>query len=251
MIDMQNTGFNFPQQWGWASDILKMFAEGMPTGIPDIWNQLGGYLGDVWGKGGMATDTSDWWKSRQAQIEPDITKRIQQATEQAGLHGLRYSTPLGQQAARIGSEEATRAGTEYARMGMGAQESALGRMMQTLPMMLQLGGGMAGLGESAKDRALQATGQLGQLGQMYANLPMNVANLMAGIGGQQQQANMAGFSPYLQQWQYGLPQNNPWLGMGMNFPYGGFGQMPQMYNPSFLTQMLGAGASVAPWLMGG
>lgn len=251
MIDMSSLNFQYPQQWQTASDVLSMFAQGMPTQIPGMWNQMGQGLEQMWGQQGMPTDMSKWWQSQQQAIQPDITRRIQEATEQAGLGGLRYSTPLGQQIGRIAGEETARIMPEYWRMGMGAQEAARGRMMQTLPMMMQLGAGQAGLAESAKDRAMGATGQLAGLGQQYANLPMQVAGMFSGLGNQMQQEQMQAFMPYLQEFMRTMPESNPYLQMGMGFPYGQFGMQPQQYQPSFLTQLLGAGSSILPFLLGG
>ena len=74
---------------------------------------------------------------------------------------------------------------------------------------------------------------------------------MLGMGGEQQRQQMQSMYPMMQEFQRMAPENSPWLQMGQQFPYGQFGQMPQMYQQSPFSQLLGAGASVAPWLLGG
>ena len=248
--EQQQQGFNYPSQWQQAGDIYGYFGGGAPTDIPQQWQQGTQMAQDIWQQGGMPTDTSQWWRSMQESIQPDITRSIQQAVEQAGLSGLRYSTPLGQQAARIGGEAQAGIMPEYWRLGMGAQEAAKGRMMQVPGMMQAFGAGEAGLTESAKNRAMQAAGGLQGLGSQYAQLPIQVAQAMMGMGGQLGQARQQAFSPYYSEFMRGRPEANPYLQMGMQFPYSQFGQQPQMYQPSFMSQLLQGGQSLAPYLTG-
>ena len=177
MIDV--TGFQFPEQWQQASD---------------IYSNLGNIM-------------SPMWQAMQQQAQYGISDAVKQAVEQAGLGGLRRSTPLGQQVADIGAKGMASIMPQYWQLGLGAQQAAAG--------------GLAGLG------------------QQYANLPLNVANTMMGLAGQQQAMNQQAFQPQLQQflWQQPqqyLPYATQW-GQMQNY------QQPQMYQPSAFTNMLQGG----------
>lgn len=243
-------GFNYPSQWGQASDIYSYFGGGAPTDIPQQWQQGTQMAQDIWGQQGMPTDTSQWWRSMQESIQPDITRSIQQAVEQAGLSGMRYSTPLGQQAARIGGEAQAGIMPQYWQMGMGAQEAARNRMMQVPGMMQAFGLGEAGLTEAAKNRAMQAAGGLQSVGEQFFQAPMQVARTMMGMGGELGQQRQQAFSPYYSEFMRGRPEANPFLEMGMQFPYGQFGQQQQMYDPSFMSQLMQGGTSALPLIPG-
>ena len=201
MIDFSK--FNYPSQWGEASDFWsKMLETGMPT------------------------DISPWWKSQQQAAGQQIERSGKEAAEQFGLGGMRYSTPLGQQLGRIGAETTASIMPRYWELGMGAQEAARGRQMGAAQNLWGAGGD-------------------------YARLPMEVGERMLGMGGEYQRQQMQSMYPMMQEFQRMTPEQSPWLQMGQQFPYGQFGQMPQMYQQSPFSQMLGAGASMAPWLLGG
>lgn len=246
----QQQGFNYPSQWQQAGDIYGYFGGGGATAIPQSWQQGQQMAQDIWQQGGMPAGSEQYWKAQQAAIQPDITRQIQQAVEQAGLSGLRYSTPLGQQAARIGGEAQAGIMPEFWRTQMGLQEGAANRMMQVPGMMQQFGMGEAGLTEAAKGRAMQAASGLQSLGGQYAQLPMDVAQQMMGMGGQMGQARQQAFSPYYSEFMRQRPEANPYLQMGMQFPYAQFGQQPQMYQPSGMSQLLQGAGSLIPGIGG-
>ncbi len=98
MIDVTQTGFQFPQQWQEAWD---------------IYSNLGNMM-------------SPMWQAMQEQAQTGIRKSGQQAVEQFGLGGLRKSTPLGQQLGRIGSEAIAGIMPQYWQLGLGTQQAAAG-----------------------------------------------------------------------------------------------------------------------------
>jgi hypothetical protein len=201
MVDFSS--FNYPSQWGEASDFWsKMLETGMPT------------------------DIEPWWKSQQQAAGVQIERAGKEAAEQFGLGGMRYSTPLGQQLGRIGAETTAGIMPQYWGMGMQAQEAAKGRQMGAAQNLFGAGGEMA-------------------------RFPMEVGERMLGMGGEYQRQQMQSMYPMMQEWQRMTPEQSPWLQYGMGFPYGQFGQMPQMYQQSPFGQALGVGAEVAPWLLGG
>lgn len=177
MIDMSS--FSYPSQWEQASQ---------------LYSNLGNLMGPM-------------WQSMKEKAGYDITDAVNQAVEQAGVSGLRRSTPLGQQAARIGAQGMASIMPEYWQQGLGAQQAA--------------------------------AGGLSNLGSLYSQLPMNVAQTMMGMAGQQQGMNQAAFQPYLQQFEWGRPETYlPYaLQMGgMQNQY-----YPQTYQPSWFSNMANAG----------
>lgn len=149
------------------------------------------------------------WQAMQQKAQTGITRAGQEAVEQFGLGGLRQSTPLGQQLGRIGSETMAGIMPQYWQLGLGAQQAA--------------------------------AGGLGQMGQMYANLPQQVALNQMQLAQAQQQMQMNAFQPQMQQFQWGRPET--YLPQAMQFAGQQYQQQPQMYQPSPFTNMLqGAGA---------
>ena len=175
------SGFNYPSQWEQASQ---------------LYSNLGNLMGPM-------------WQSMKSKAQYDISDAVKQAVEQAGVGGLRYSTPLGQQVAEIGAKGMAGIMPAYWQAGLGAQQAA--------------------------------AGGLSNLGSLYSQLPMNVAQTMMGMAGQQQGMNRAAFQPYLQQFEWGRPETYlPYaLQMGQQQTY----QQPQMYQPNWLTNMLNAGTA--------
>ena len=188
-----------------------------------------GEASDFWSqmlKTGMPTDIEPWWKAQQEAAGVQIGRAGREAAEQFGLGGMRYSTALGQQLGRIGAETTAGIMPEYWRMGMGAQEAARGRQMGAAQNLWGAGGD-------------------------YARLPMEVGERMLGMGGEVQRQQMTAAYPMYQEWQRMLPEQNPYLQMGQQFPYGQFGQMPQMYQQSPFSQFIGAAGDVAQLVMYG
>ena len=201
MIDFSQ--FNYPEQWGEASDFWsKMMETGMPT------------------------DVEPWWQAQQQAAGVQIEKAGKEAAEQFGLGGMRYSTPLGQQLGRIGAETTAGIMPQYWGMGMQAQEAAKGRQMGAAQNLFGAGGEMA-------------------------RFPMEVGERMLGMGGEVQRQQMTAAYPMMQEWQRMTPEQSPWLQYGMQFPYGQFGQMPQMYQPSPFGQMLDVGGQLGSAYLGG
>jgi hypothetical protein len=193
--------------------------------MPSQW----GEASDFWSqmlKTGMPTDVEPWWQAQQQKAGVQIERAGKEAAEQFGLGGMRYSTPLGQQLGRIGAETTAGIMPEYWRMGMGAQEAAKGRQMGAAQNLWGAGGD-------------------------YARLPMEVGERMLGMGGEAQRQQMVGMYPAVSEFQRMMPEQSPWLQMGQQFPYGQFGQMPQMYQPSFGGQLLDVGGQALAAYLGG
>jgi len=171
--------------------------------------------------------------------ERDTTAAIKQAAEQAGLSGMRWSTPLGQTAQRIAGENMANLGLGFAGQEMGALEAARGRQMGGVDQLYGFGQGTTGLTEAAKNRGMQAAGGLTGLGQQYLNAPQDWAAQMYQMGQGMQGQAQSGLDRYYQDAMRGFAENNPWVGQAMNY----FGIPTQMgyqqYNPSTMSQIGG------------
>ena len=193
---------------------------------PEQWKTASDFWTKMVESGGMPTDIEPWWQAQQEKTRYGIERAGKEAAEQFGLEGMRYSTPLGQQLGRQASEAWAGIAPQYWGMGAGMQEAA-------------------------KGRAMTGAGALMGVGSEYGRFPMEVGERMMGLGERYQGMQQRAMYPMMQEWQRMQPEQSPWLQYGMQFPYSQFGQQPQMYQQSPFSQMLGAGASVAPWLLAG
>jgi hypothetical protein len=160
----------------------------------------------------------------------DTKTAIDQAMEGYGLMGLRQSTPAIAGAQRIAGEQAAKLGAGFARDEMGALEAARARQMSTLPYQYQAGAGIAGLEESAKDRALGATGQLQQLGQGRWQMPSQLAQQAYGMGQGLYGQGQAGIGNIMQEWMRQQGFNNPYLQYGLGLSGGQGTYVPRTYS---------------------
>lgn len=230
--------FPYPPQWGTSSDVLTHFAQGAPTQYPSIWQQ-GGQLATQMAQTGMPTSYAPAYEAAKQVVDQNVLDAIKQAAEQAGLAGTRWSSTLGSTAQDIAGRYQSQLGTQYTAQEMGAQEAAAGRQLGALSPMYQFGAGGVGLAESAKDRGMQAAGMLPQLGQMYADLPMDWSQRMMGMGGLMQGTEQEAYNRQYQDWLRTVPETSPWLSQAMGY-FGTPSQMaPQQYQPSTMSNLLG------------
>lgn len=239
--------FQFPSQWDLASNILSHFGTGGATATPGLWTQ-GGDIATQMAQTGMPVSTMPYYQAMKGVVGGDISDAIKQATEQAGLSGMRYSTPLGQQVSNIAGRQMGQFGAQALGMEMGAMEQARARQMQGIGQMYQYGAGQAGLTEAAKGRAMQSAGMLGNLGGMYAHLPGDIAQQAQTMGLQQQQAQQMAYMPMLQDFYRTMPEANPYMNQAMQmgqmqYPYA----YPQ-YQPSTMSQFGNIASSFLPFL---
>jgi hypothetical protein len=197
----QGQGFQYPWQWGQASDVYSRFAGGLPT------------------------STEDWWQAQQAPFERTISDQAKQLAEQMGLGGLRYSTPMGYGIADI-------TGRETGKLYGGLAERQLG------------------LTEAAKDRGMMAAGGLAGMGQQYLQAPQDWAQRMYGMGAGMTGLGQSALDRAYQDWSRTTPEMNPWLAQAMGFAGMQNQMMPQQYQPSFLSQILGFGSGMLPFIPG-
>ena len=234
----QTGGFQYPSQWNTASDVLTQFAQGLPTQQPWQWQQ-GSDIASQMAQTGMPTSYEPMYQQAKSIAQRDTTAAIKQAAEQAGLSGMRWSTPLGQTAQRIAGENMANLGLGFAGQEMGALEAASGRQMGGVDQLYGFGQGTTGLTEAAKNRGMQAAGGLTGLGQQYLNAPQDWAAQMYQMGGGMQQQAQSGLDRYMQDYMRMSPEYNPWVNQGMSY-WGTPSQMGyQQYNPSAMSQIGG------------
>jgi len=242
--------FPYPEQWGTAGDVYKNFAYGDPTQVPQEWETASGAMTPM-AQTGMPTTQGEWWEAMQPVVQRSIEDQAKESAEQFGLGGLRYSTPLQRNITDIAGREMAQLGAQWTDRELQAQEAARQRQLQASGLLGTLGGGIAGLGESARDRALASAGGLSQLGQQYFNAPMDWSQQMMGMGAGMQGLTQDALARQYQDYMRMTPEQNPWLQLAMGFSgmnTGGQFQQ-QMYNPSTFAQIMSM-FSMIPGLAG-
>lgn len=162
---------------------------------------------------GQGVDTTPLWGAMKKKTETEREDAIKQVAEQMGMGGNRWSSVALRSGQDVSGRLAQDAALDWAKQAIQAQENA--RLL-----------------------AMSAGQNLAGLGQQYAQLPLQVGQTMAGMGSQM--AN---------EWQRTQPEYSPWMQYGMGMAQQQPGYYPQMYQPSFSSNMLGLGASMLPWAM--
>ena len=228
-IDWSN--IDWSQIWGgggdqdWGQGWMEGFQMGEPGAFP--YPQQWGTASDVFTRfaQGLPTDVSQWWEAQQGPMETRISDLSKQAAEEMGLGGLRWSTPLQRNITDITGRE-------------------------TANLWSQLAGTQLGLTEAAKDRGMAAAGALTGLGQQYLNAPQDWAQRMYGMGAGMTGLGQQGLDRAYQDWLRMTAEQNPWLAQALGFSGMQSQMVPQQYQPSFLSQLLGLGTSALPFIPG-
>ena len=205
--------FQYPSQWGQAGDVWSQMAGGNYTNPGMDW------LKNMMSSGGNAFDVSGWDKAYRPQMMDDYSNMVKQMAEQAGVGGTRYGSGLQNSIANYGGQLQNKYTSDLWDRMFGAYEAGQGRAAGAGNLLGQLGLGAQQTG---------AEGLLG-LGQNYAQLPLNVASMMSGIG--QGLTNQ---------------QVDPWTQMMMSL-LGPTGQaVPQTYTPSLFQSLLSSLGQTLP-----
>ncbi len=238
---------NYPPEWDTASNTLQSMAAGEEPYIPKIWGQLWEHM-QPFSKTGMPVTEDAWYKAAKATPETDFTDAIRQAAEQAGMGGTRWSSTLGRTAQDIAGRQMAQLGTERESKAMTALENARARQTGMLPYYYQMGQGVSDIINRQDDRALQAAGMLGNLGSMYANLPLQFAQQAMNMGGQMTGQTQNMISPYYQEFLRRTPEASPWLQLMLGMIPGGTQMAPTQYQQGGMSQFLGGFSSLLPLL---
>ena len=189
--------------------------------MPEQWNQAGDFF-DYMLQSGMPTSSSDWYTRAKEEAAFDVDAAIKQAAEQAGMGGMRYSSPMGAAAQRIGAESAAGLGTQFAGQQMGAMEAARARQMQA-------GQGLQGMGQYMTQYPMQLAGQSAGLGQQMYGMDQNAINQI------------------YQQFSRMTPEQNPWLQAALGM--GSVSGQPQTYQQGGMSQFMSGIGSLLPFLL--
>ncbi len=258
--------FQYPSQWDTASDwltnFLKQGNEGLPSvgynavAAPGIWGDVEARLKAMMGSG-EAVDTSGIYDTQKAVGLRNLEETAQDMAEKFDVGGMRFSTPLQAGITRESERLSENLAAQQAQAQISAQENAMARVMSSMGLGTGLGSAQGGFGLSNAGNEMQAgmfnagnqmsnignqlgaVGQLTNLGSNYAQLPLTVANSMAGLGSSYQDQQQASLNS---------EQNNPWMQLALQLsgqsPYG----IPQTYQPSTLTNLLGGLSGALPYL---
>jgi hypothetical protein len=239
---------NFPVEWDVASNVLGNFAQtGMPTTAPAAWGTAEN-AANLMSQTGMPVDQMPMYQASLPVVQQDIRDQIMQAAETAGFRGNRYNTSTARTAQDIAGRNMNQLGQSLMSNQLQAGEAARQRQLGTIPLLQQIGMGQAGLTEEAKARAMSAAGQLGGLGNYYAQLPMQAAETGMKLGTTMQGTQQSALDRLYQAWQGQQAYNNPYMQyiQGMSSLTGNM--VPQTYQPSSGSQALGSFASILPFL---
>jgi len=242
-------GFQYPEQWDLANQIYQSFALGNPTEVPWQWSEASQF-GQNMMQTGMPVDITGYAEAQLPYLQDLFQRQADQAIESAGLQGLRQSSPLGYQLGDLARQMTTQYGADIADKYLQSQEAARGRQMGAGSLMQGLGTGIAGLGEAARNRALQATGGLQSLGSQYLQAPQDWAQQMWGMGTQQQSLMQQDLDRAYQDFLRMAPEYSPWLQQAMGY----IGLQPQLaaqqYGQSGLGSLFGGLLSLLPFIPG-
>ncbi len=242
-------GVKEPFEWTKASNALQNITNsgGDIMARPEQWGTATGTLNTLSNTGGV--DWTDWYKKRQASAEDEIKNQIDQGREQAGLAGMRWSTPWARQAAQIGGEQQRLLETEYAQQKANALQNAMNTRLSAATGLTDIGSQISGNYNTAKQRQLEATGQLAGLGGQMVQYPMDVAKQAFGQGTALQQTEQSELDKQYEDWLRTTEEASPWLQLATSLT--NRTGVPATYGQSTagsLASGLGSIASILPLL---
>lgn len=253
---LDNSGFMYPSEWGQVGDYWSNILSGGGAGgggggggqinTPSAWTTGLESLNQMVGTG-QPVSSDAWWGATQDVTNRNIQDAIKNAAEQAGLGGLRWSTPLGYTAQDLSGKYMGEASQQWADREMAAQEAARQRMLEATGQLYQYGQGQYQMDKDALARraaaAARGTGQMNMaanqlmsLGGQKADLGLDVISKMFGMGTGMQDA---------QQQAINASYNNPYMNMAQGYLSSA---TPQTYQPSWGSQLLGAAGEAAPFI---
>lgn len=254
---MDGMGFLFPSEWGQAGDYYSGILSGTGAGVggggggrintPSAWTTGLESLTPM-SQTGMPTSSDAWWNATQDVTNRSINEAIANAAEQAGLGGMRWSTPLGYTAQDISGKYMGEATQQWADRQMAAEEAARQRMLEATGQLYQYGQGQYQMDKDAAARRAAAgargTAQMNQAAQMLmglggqkAGLGLDVISKMFGMGGSMQDA---------QQQAINASYNNPYMNMAQGYLQAQ-NPVPQTYQPGAGSQIAGAFGAMMPY----
>ena len=233
--------FPFPDQWANASNY---FTNLLGSGVQTPW-QYGygsGQLQNMIDANGQPIDINAYAEAQLPLYQTMMEDMTKQSQESAGLSGTRWSTSLGNEIAEQGRRLTENYGADIANKWMQAQEAAMQRKMGGLGMMLPYGQAEANLGLQNTQNQMYGASALQGIGSDHLYAPMNIAQGLAGLGNMTYGQQQSGIDSQM---------NDSWLQAALALGSQQSQQYPQMYNPSFSSQMFGLAGNVAPYAFRG
>jgi len=234
---LTGSGFLFPEGWSQSASALGRLGR-EPIETPSAWTTGLDTLNPMAGTG-MPTSSDAWWAATQGTTNRTIEDAIKNAAEQAGLGGMRWSTPLGYTAQDISGKYMGEAAQQWADREMAAQEAARQRQLEATGQLYQYGQGQYQIDKDEFARRRAGAAAAGNLADKQTNLALRVLPMMFGMGntmqGQEQGSIDASY-------------NNPYARMAQGYLAGQPSGQQQTYQPSFGANMMGALGAAAPFL---
>ena len=215
---------------------------------------------------GMPVSSDEWWSATQAVTDQKTKEAIQNAAEQAGLGGMRWSTPLGYTAQDLAGQYQNEANQSWADRQMQAEEAARQRQHEATSQLYQYGQGQYQMGKDALARRAAAAAaargasqwqqQMAFDQQKWADqMGITGANALSGIGTEraglglnvtQQMYNMGQGMQGAEQNAINASYNNPYMNYGTQYLASQPSGQQQTYQPSTASNVLGTLSSL-PW----
>ncbi len=210
---------------------------------------------------GMPTSSDEWWAATQGVTNRSIEDAIKNAAEQAGLGGMRWSTPLGYTAQDISGKYMGEASQQWADREMAAQEAARQRQLEATGQLYQYGQGQYQMDKDALARraaAANAAASASRYADAQRQAQMNMAaQALMGLGGQR-----AGLGLDVVNAMYGMgtgmqnnqqnsinaSYNNPYANMAQGYLSSQPSGQQQTYQPSTGSQIGGMIGAMTPWI---
>lgn len=238
---MGQQGFNAPGMdlWGKAADLYGYAAT--PQAAPTAWGTAENAYNNMVGTGNP-TDVTGWWNAQQPKFQTQMGDISKQMAEQAGLGGMRWSSPLATGIAEQGRRGLENLTADFAGRQITADEAAKQRMMESMSGLTGLGQGQANLGLANTANMFTGAGGLANIGQLQFNAPMQAAQALQNSGNNMwNQQNAMMNQMYNPPWMQGALQASGQSAYGT----------PQTYQPSFGENMLGVAGQLLPYSFGG
>ena len=241
---MQDPGaFQFPGLWNQANDFYaNMMGGGGNVSSPWQWGVGSNVLSGM-AQTGNPVDMEAWAAANAPVMQRNYEQQAAQALETAGYGGKRWASPTAASIADIGGRINENFMLDMANKQMMTQEAARQRQLQATGQLLGYGQAESGLGLANMSNMMGAAGAGVGLGAQQLFAPMQIGQGMMGMGGQMQG---------LQQQEINAMMNDPYLMMALQMS----GQMgnqfaPQQFNPGSASQFLDIGGSLLPYIFGG
>lgn len=225
---LNNSGFLFPSGIDQsAAAVARLGRQKIQT--PGAWTTGLEALNPM-SQTGMPTSADEWWAATQDVTNRNITDAIKNAAEQAGLGGLRWSTPLGQTAQDISGKYMGEASQQWADRAMQAQEAARQRQLEATGQLYQYGQGQYQMQQDEFKRRMMAAQAAGNADRYKTDLALRVLPMIFGMGNTAQDSEQQAIN---------ASYNNPYMNYANQFLGNQPNMQPQTYQPSAFTNALG------------